>query len=457
MKNIIGIFVIIIAAAMAFISCDPVENRFDMGGAITVDQLDVTVTALVVDGVRSNKLILENRSPILSSWNYGMGISTSAHDTVLVSATGDLIVTFTGLNANGSIITKDIPVTVDAIIFQVVGMDLLIGDGSKTWVWDEFTNERDFGGTAIFPYGIGGVWPDDTSANGDKSPAWWGLTFGNPDFFEDDATMTFALNDDGAVFVKTLANGTEKKGSFSFNLSKGFMDWSKGILSLKGATIPHPVSMNNPAGDAYEFYILALEEDQLVLATGTGNTIVKNPQGEVNIWMFRPKGWEPATNEEQMAAITGGDKKIWTWDEKADAVWGIGPFLSSGPVWWAPPLGTGDFESQVEGEGKGATMTFSMAGTLDKTLQDGSVKSGTFGINMNKPTLDPDGDIWAMGKLNTSDVTILFGRNPNGPGKPNVYSFDILKLTDSEMVLCFGEPDGSGDNGAAWYWFFRAK
>jgi len=455
MKKIFNLFVVI-AAVIAFGSCDPLVKTGDPGGAITADQLDVTVTPVMVDGVRSNKLVLNNNSPVLSSWNYGMGMSQSAHDSVLVTSVGDMVVTFTGMNPDGSIVTKDIPVTVDAIVFKVVGMDLLIGDGSKTWVWDQYTNEQSFSGDAVYPYGIGGIW----GGNGDKAPVWWGLTFGDPSFTESDATMTFAL-DGGAIFTKNLADGTKQKGTFSFNLTKKFgNDWSQGILSLKGATIPHPYSMNNGGPDAYNFYILELEADNLVLATFSGNIITDDPkkEGEVNIWMFRPEGWTAVPNTEQMAAITGGSERTWTWDAQADAVWGNGSYLgNTAPGWWTVPIGDANLENQVPGEGKGATMTFSMTGAMTKNRTDGTTQSGTFSIDMTKPTYTDEEktNMWAMGKLKTKDITILIGVNVNDGKKP-VYSYDILSLNDEEMVLAFPEDASGGAGSTAWFYMFRA-
>lgn len=445
MKKIIYSFLI---GTAVLVACDPIESREPMGGAITAEQLNVTVTPVEVDGVKSNKLILENHSPVLSRWDYGMGISSKAYDEVLVTSVGDMVVTFIGLNPDGTKITKEIPVTVESIVFEVVGMDKFIGSGSKTWVWDEFTNERSFGGVdAVYPYGISGA--------GDKTPGWWGLAYG--DFSESDATMTFSL-DGGAIFVKTLGDGTQQKGTFSFNMTKKVDKWSQGILSLKGATIPHPVSMNSPAGDAYEFYILELEDDQLVLANVSGNGVPDRPDdgGEVNIWMFRPQGYTAADNSEQMAAITGGSEKVWTWKNDSDAsIWGNGGYRgNTAPAWWGRTIK--DIDQQTTTDGVGATMKFSADGTLVKTKVDGSTETGTFAIDMGKPTMTgDDSKVWAMGKLKTKETTLLLGLSPNEGNAP-VYAYDILSLTDNAMTVAYAK-DGEGPGGEAWYWFFETK
>ncbi|MDH6304493.1 hypothetical protein M2459_001226 [Parabacteroides sp. PF5-5] len=425
-----------------FVACDPVESRDEMTGAITAEQLNVTATPLVVDGVRSNKIILENHSPVLSHWDYGMGATSKAYDEVLVSAVGDMVVTFTGRNGDGTTITKELPINVEAIVFEVVGMDKFIGDGSKTWVWDEWTNERDFGGPGVYPYGIGG-------SVADKSPAWWGLLHGS--FDESDATMTFAL-DGGAVFTKTLGDGTKQKGTFSFNMNKKIEDWSQGILTLKGATIPHPQSMNGGGGDATEFYILVLEDDQLVLSTVTGNEILEDVtpwSHEVNIWMFRPEGYTAFDVTEQMATLTGGSERTWTWTGSDG--WGNNGVDANGPGWWI--VKTPDIDGQAPGEGEGASMVFSNDGKMVKHKNTGESIEGTFSIG------SPLSEKWGVGTLKTKDVTVLCGVAGNNQdqgyedGRMPVYQYGIIELTDSKMVLGFNNP--SGNEG--WYWIFTPK
>jgi hypothetical protein len=416
-------------------ACDPVESRDEMTGAITAEQLDISVTPEVVDGVRSNKLILENRSPVLSFWNYGVGTSAKAYDEVLVTSVGDIEVLFTGRNGDGSTITKTVSVNVESIVYEVTGMDKFIGDGSKTWFFDTFTDNN-------HPYGIGGV--------GDKSPTWWGPEYG--EFNEWDASMTFSL-DGGAIFTKTLSDGTRQTGSFSFNLTKKVGDWSQGILSLKGATIPNAYSINNAAGEAYEFYIIVLEDDQLVLSNMPGNAIEDNPGAgsEANYWMFRPEGYTAFDATEQMALLTGGTEKVWTWTT-GNTAWGNSAVDSSGPGWWVLPR-DGSIDDQAPGEGDGATMIFTGDGKMIKKKNTGESIEGTFSIGA------PVSERWTTGTLKTKDVTVLCGIAGNNQdqgyedGKMPVYQYGIVELTETKMVLGFNNPGG----GEGWYWIFTAK
>ncbi|GEM_PF-470364 len=433
------IYSILMGLAM-LIACDPIEKRDEMTGSITADQLDISVTAEVVNGIRSNKLILENHSPVLSYWDYGMGTSTRAYDEVLVTSVGDVVVKFTGRNGDGTTITKDITVNVESIVYEVTGMDKFIGDGSKTWVLDQWTNEQDFGGAGIFPYGING-------AAGDKYPGWWGLKYG--EFDESDAKITFAL-DGGAIFTKTLSDGTQQKGTFSFNMSKTYNDWSLGTLSLKGATIPYPYSMNDNNGEAYDFYILVLEDDQLVLANARGNGIPDDPTtapgGEVNIWMFRPEGYTSFDVSEQLSLLAGETEKTWTW--ATGNCWGNNAMDANGPSWWT--LDAEGINGQDALNGSGAKMVFKADGTMEKHLTDGTIETATFRV------ASPVSDAWPTGSLKLNGSSVLFGRVTNVPeGWRDVYDFGIVELTENTMILgnnCLDSNDGEG-----WFWVFTAQ
>jgi hypothetical protein len=80
-------------------------------------------------------------------------------------------------------------------------------------------------------------------------------------------------------------------------------------------------------------------------------------------------------------------------------------------------------------------MTFTIAGArLIKNFNDGTTVQGSFTFDMSKITLDDGGNVWAIGKLNTENVTVLCGKSPNEANAPR-YNYDILQLTDDNMVL----------------------
>ena len=166
----------------------------------------------------------------------------------------------------------------------------------------------------------------------------------------------------------------------------------------------------------------------------------------------------------EWALFCGTGSKVWSWDDQASSVWGNGGYLgNTSPGWWTIALGSSDLETQVPGEGKGATLTFSaMGSSLVKTRTDGTTQAGTFSFDMSKikttdgnaPAADGS-NIWAIGQLNTSAVTVLIGIGPNNNKAP-IYSYDILKLNENQLVLAWPEP-GVGAWGTAWFWMFRAQ
>ncbi|MCC8198467.1 MAG: hypothetical protein LIP06_07825 [Tannerellaceae bacterium] len=271
--------------AIAFMACEPIENRESAGGAITADQLDISATPMVVDGKNSNRIILENRSPVLSQWDYGNGISIKAYDEVDVVVTGDLIVTFTGLNADGTKITKELPIRVDELSFEVpAAWGYLCGSGSKDWTWDD-TQPDNGDGPAVWGNG---------NYLGDKSPGWWspGLS-GMDDTAEgegDGAYMTFTLS--GAKLTLHKTDGTQLEGSFSFDMedqtegNDGTI-WSIGKLYTNSVTVLAGISPNEGNIRVYEYYILQLDDDKLVLAWPTNGD--GGGYGEAFYWMFKAK------------------------------------------------------------------------------------------------------------------------------------------------------------------------
>ncbi len=269
----------ILAVSVLLASCEPIEHRDVLQGGITESQLNISAIPEIRDGVNSNYIQLNSDgNACLSSWNYGFGTLIATKGTVKVMAKGPNTIVYTGLNADGTMITKSITVQVDALYDVEPEWALFCGDsGLKDWVWDN---------TVAGPWGNGGY-------KGNSAPGWW------------------------------------------------------------------VVSIN-------------------------------------------------------------------------------------------------DINGQAPGEGAGASMTFSLIGAkLIKNYNDGTTAEGSFTFDMSKITYDDGGAVWAKGKLNTKNVTVLCGISPNESRIP-VYSYDILKLTESNLVLSYPEP-GVGSWGTAWFWVFKKK
>lgn len=277
-KSIIYAFCIL---AIALVACEPIEERDSIGGAISADQLDIKATPIVVNGKNSNMLVLENHSPVLSAWNCGGAVSSKSYDTVMVVKTGSIDVAFTGLNPDGTKITKNFTIQVDVLSTLPIEYKNLFGDPtqgitSKKYVWDE---------TAGAVWGNGGYL-------GNTSPGWW--TNDKAAMDKEDADygsegyMIFDLN--GMTLKKSNAAGTKTEtGTASLDLSSKKLDgngavWASAKLITKNVTVLKGVAPNGGNAPVYDYDILKLSDSKLVLAwpePGSG------AWGTAWFWMFR--------------------------------------------------------------------------------------------------------------------------------------------------------------------------
>lgn len=264
--------------AIILTSCDPTEKVYSLGDQISANELNITATSIVVNGKKSNKVILENHSPVLSNWDYGVGATQRQTDTVLLVVKGDNKITFTGLNPNGTTITKELTVSVDELSFPVpLEWGYLCGTGEKEWEWDT---------TQPAVWGNGGY-----MAN--SAPTWWPVKV--EDIEKENpgdgvgASMIFSLQ--GASLIKNKSDGTKETGSFSFDITKTITlkdgtVWAIGKLKTKSVNILCGISPNEDRMKVYEFDILLINDDRMVLCypeTGAGEW------GTAWFWMFKAK------------------------------------------------------------------------------------------------------------------------------------------------------------------------
>lgn len=264
-------------AIFLFAACEPLENRLPMGNPITAEQLDISATPLMINGKRSNKVVMENHSPVLSNWDYGVGVSQKMTDTVLLVIPGDNDIVFTGLNPDGTTITKTLTVNVEELSFPVPKeWAFLCGDGTKEWVWAE-----------------GNCWGNGGYLATFGGPAWWVM---NKDGVEEQVPgegpntgMVFAIK--GASLTKNRNDGTNAAGTFSFDMTKekytsGGVLWAIGELKTLGVTVLAGVSPDEGKIPVNTYDILELTEDRLILAYAPAGTA---EWGAAYFWVFVPK------------------------------------------------------------------------------------------------------------------------------------------------------------------------
>ena len=155
-----------------------------------------------------------------------------------------------------------------------------------------------------------------------------------------------------------------------------------------------------------------------------------------------------------------GSGKTWAWDEElADGiVYGNGGYRTDvKPAWWRIHIES--LSSGVDGrDALGAKMHFSFSydgSVLTKTFVDGTQIQGTYKLDVTKKVDKWDGTPWSVGRLEIiggdEQITILGG---TGSRWGVLKGFDILKLTENELVLANEYPDEPGTSA---YYMFRVK
>lgn len=136
-------------------------------------------------------------------------------------------------------------------------------------------------------------------------------------------------------------------------------------------------------------------------------------------------------------------------------IWGNGGYLDipSGPNWWGRT-----FEDAKDDEiDLNAELYFDLDGAAHmKTISNGTTTTGNYDLKLNEKVMTSDGQIWAIGSIEFSGVTIPHGISQNEGQKP-VYKFDICTLTENELVLCYNTEGNRTQGCESWYWRFKRK
>ena len=167
---------------------------------------------------------------------------------------------------------------------------------------------------------------------------------------------------------------------------------------------------------------------------------------------FSGEGYVPV----ELLPFCGRSFKVWLWDEEQDFPFGNGGYGSSlgpDPAWWR--ISYAGLDGQFGRDGVGAKMEFRLPNIMTKTLNDGTVLKGKFKVDNTLGV-----DKWSTGKLfitaGDEELSIVGGTYNNYNGSYNLYPkvFDIIKLTNAEMVLAFQYPE---ETATANFYMFRVS
>jgi len=252
------IFTVIFMAL--FTSCDPIQEKIGYGDVITsADQLQATITNVMDNNQKTNKVRVHCTSPVNCQWTDGVNTVVGSDTVMTLMATGALKVTLNTLTADGTKLTKDYTVQVDEMKFPIAPQyAYFCGAGSKTWTWTDA--EKCFG----------------NGGDSDTKPAWWTLTA--TDVADQctgkslpaeglGATMKFTLNN-GLFLDKTTADNKTTSGKFKFDMTNiKKVGWSIGKLTVTNTNILFGYDINasgNPAFGVYD--IIYLDANKMVLS-----------------------------------------------------------------------------------------------------------------------------------------------------------------------------------------------
>ena len=355
-------------------------------------------------------------------------------------------------------------------------MRLLASDayGYKVWTWDTSTgrswgNGQYAGNTgAEFADTEANVWwgclPEDLTGQLNHSDT--GVATG-----EEDSKAYMEFYDDGNIITYSGSGNQIRKGKYSVsgwnngeytNDPESGNPWKVGTLTTTEGTILFPFKINGGGEKPKDFDIIKLTSDQLILVYGGNGT-----WGEATWWRFK-------SSSDGEGMLTDFGNKSWTWDTSTGRSWGNGQYAGNtgaefadteANVWWGclPEDLTGQLNHSDTGvatgeEDSNAYMTFDWNNSAIKSFDatGKEIRNGKFEIawNYGKREANPEsGNEWSLGTLHTDAGSILFPFQINGGGnKPT--DFDVLKLTNNEMVLVYG---GNGAWGEATWWRFKKK
>jgi hypothetical protein len=307
MKKIL--YIIALSIAIFNVACSPLEDVNGVGEIVSsADQINSTITPIMVGSYKTNKVKVHCTSPVLCQWSGGPISYVSNDTTVLLFAKGNQTVKLTALAADGTKLTKSYSVTVDSMHYNVPAQwGYLCGTGSKTWVWAADITANWFPGAAAGKcYGNGGY----LASNG---PSWW--TCGLSDLTGwgvANDEMTFDMN--GAANFTLVTGNTQQSGGvnkglqagtysgkFSFDMSKSTTTssapsatnsntYSIGQLTLTGSTVSLGYQPNVSAFPSiYTYDILYLDNNVMVLEVPEPG--VTSAWGTAWFWVFKRKGY----------------------------------------------------------------------------------------------------------------------------------------------------------------------
>ncbi len=398
---------------------------------------------------------------------------------------------------NGNTITAKLSAEVFVPSELEPAVRLLASDvyGEKTWTWaEDITDGKVFGSWGNFGYRASDG-EGTANSNNMGGGCWWACPaadlvgqLGHSDTGvatgEEDPNAYMVFYEDGSIKTFTAGGNQIRSGKFSVEGYTGERDadgWSLGTLNTTAGSILWPFQIN-ASSDVHDgivcptkFEIIKLTSSSLLLTYPN-----KNNAGwtEATFWSFK-------SNTDGEGMLSNNGEKAWTWaeditDGKVFGSWGNFGYRASdgegtansnnmgGGCWWACPaaelvgqLGHSDTGVATGEEDPNAYMVVnSTTGKITSYTASGTqIRQGNYELVYNGGKRDDDG--WSLGTLKTTAGTILwpFQINASSDAHDGIVcptEFEVIKLSDSELLLTYPNKNYAGWTEAT-FWSFKKK
>ena len=381
------------------------------------------------------------------------------------------------INQDASLVENTATVTVFVPGELDPELQLLLGDGVKSWTWDNgligaayefWGNAGNSGAGASF------------SGPGVVDGKWWGVK--STEEFEGQSAHSggnvvldmnvnayMTLDEDGNI-TSYGADGTKiNKATFEvkdYDATRA-SGWELGKLITSGPAVLFPYSINEGGKAAPEFDIMYLDHNYMTLVYTKGNGA--GSWGEITFWCLKNKD---GIND----ILNGGSERAWTWDcgtgsdGNPIAFWGNAGSTGGGAnftretvdgKWWGV-TSTSEFEGQTSHSPTGAFLPDMNEDAYMVFTADGKVTSyGPDGTQVNTATYEvTDWDAsrasgWQLGYLETSGPSVLFPYSINTSGAV-CNKFSIM-YADADYLTLVDDKSDIGSWSEITFWKFRAK
>ena len=274
MNKLFYIMLTIFSLAL-FVGCDPIVDVQNVNNTITsADQLQATVSQVMYNGYKTNKVYVHCTSPVNCQWTDGVNTMCSSDTALVLLIKGAQSITVNTMTLDGTLLSKDFNVTVDSMRYPVAPQyAFFCGSGAKSWTWADSNCFGNGGGT-------------------DTKPAWWILNPGDlagqytgKNLPADGlgASMQFVLK--GKKLIKTSVGGATVTGKFTFDMTAGKAGWSIGTLTVTNTNILGGYDFNATGFTPWTVYnIISLDANKMVLGAQE-----HAPNSNYWYWVFKAK------------------------------------------------------------------------------------------------------------------------------------------------------------------------